>query len=182
MVFANNPLIYQKYTADPTAHYVNNRMYIICSHDLDSQSGSYDMYDLTLISSDDLVNWTDHGEVISVPRDASWASLAWAPAMIYRNGYYYIYFGNGANNIGVLRSTSPTGPYTNPVGGPLITRSMSNCNVAWLFDPAVFIDDDGQAYLYFGGGGEGNARVIRLNTDMISVNGAAVTINAPQFF
>jgi beta-xylosidase len=156
-------------------------MYILCSHDLDGQDG-YQMYDFTLISSDDLVNWTDHGEVISVPRDASWATLAWAPTMVYRNGYYYVYFGNGANNIGVLRSTNPAGPFTDPLGRPLITRDMPNCNVAWLFDPAVFIDDDGQAYLYFGGGGAGNARVIKLNSDMISVNGSAVTIDAPQYF
>jgi len=108
--------------------------------------------------------------------------MSWAPASTYRNGYYYVYFGNGANNIGVLRSTSPTGPFTDPLGQALITRSMPNCNVDWLFDPGVFIDDDGQAYLYFGGGGEGHARVIRLNEDMISVNGEAVTIDVPQFF
>jgi hypothetical protein len=59
---------------------------------------------------------------------------------------------------------------------------MPNCNVEWLFDPGVFVDDDGQAYLYFGGGGPGNARVIKLNSDMISVSGSAVTIDAPRFF
>ena len=181
-VFADNPLIYQRYTADPNASMYNGRMYLYCSHDQDDAVAYDSITDLSLISSDDLVNWTDHGEPVQMPRDASWASMAWAPASVYRNGYYYVYFGNGANNIGVLRSTSPTGPFTDPIGGALITRSMPNCNVDWLFDPGVFIDDDGQAYLYFGGGGEGNARVIRLNNDMISVNGDAVSIDVPRFF
>ncbi|HDQ26534.1 MAG TPA: carbohydrate-binding protein, partial [bacterium] len=181
-LFGGNPLIYQKYTADPNAFFHNNRMYIYGSHDKADATDYSSITDLYLISSDDLVNWTDHGEPIQMPRDASWATMSWAPAAVYRNGYYYVYFSNGANNIGVLRSTSPDGPFTDPIGRALITRSMPNCNVDWLFDPGVFVDDDGQAYMYFGGGGEGNARVIRLNNDMISVNGAAVTIDVPRFF
>jgi len=180
-IFAANPIITNKYLADPNACNFNGRMYIYCSHDLDSQTG-YDMVDFTLISTADMVNWTDHGEVFKVPRDASWAGRAYAPTCTSRNGKYYLYYGNGGANIGVAVSDSPTGPFKDPIGKPLITSSMPNCNVQWCFDPAVFVDDDGQAYIYFGGGGPGNARVIKLNSDMISTNGAAVTIDAPRFF
>jgi len=180
-IFGANPVINTKYLADPNACSFNGRMYLYCSHDLDYQTG-YDMIDFTVVSTNDMVNWTDHGEVFRVPDDASWASRAYAPAVIYRNGKYYLYYGNSGSNIGVAVSTSPTGPFKDPIGGALITRDMPNCNVEWLFDPGVFIDDDGQAYLYFGGGGPGNARVIKLNDDMISTNGSAVTIDAPRFF
>ncbi|HNZ30293.1 MAG TPA: carbohydrate-binding protein, partial [Candidatus Goldiibacteriota bacterium] len=92
-------------------------------------------------------------------------------------------FGNGGGSIGVVRSTSPTGPWTDPVGRAIVTGSTPGCSgLTYIFDPAVFIDDDGQAYMYFGGGGPGNARVIKLNADMISVSGSAVTIDAPRYF
>lgn len=178
---ADNPIVSQVYTADPAARVFNNRMYVITSHDLDTQNG-YDMVDFTMFSSDDMINWRDHGIVFDVRTNTTWASRAYAPDMIFRNGTYYLYFPDGANSIGVATSSSPTGPFTDPRGTPLVTRSTPNANVQWLFDPGVFVDDDGQAYLYFGGGAPGNARVIRLNNDMISVNGAAITLNVPNFF
>ncbi len=180
-IFGGNPLMYHKYTADPSAHWYNGRMYIYNSHDKNGATG-YDITNVTLMSSDDLINWTDEGEVVDAA-NISWAGLTYAPGAIYRNGYYYVYFGNGGGSIGVMRSTSPTGPFTDPVGRAIITSSTPGVSgVTWIFDPAAFIDDDGQAYLYFGGGGPGNARVIKLNSDMISVNGSAVTIDAPRYF
>jgi hypothetical protein len=178
---ADNPIVSQVYTADPAARVFNGRMYVITSHDLDNQAG-YDMVDYTMFSSDDMINWRDHGVVFDIDRDTTWGSRAYAPDMIFRNGTYYLYFPDGANSIGVATSSSPTGPFVDPRGTPLVSRSTPNANVAWLFDPGVFLDDDGQAYLYFGGGGPGNARVIRLNSDMISTNGAAITIDVPDFF
>ena len=178
---ADNPLVSQVYTADPAARVYNGRMYVVTSHDLDTQAG-YDMTDYTMFSSDDMINWRDHGIVFDVQRDAPWAGRAYAPDMIYRNGRYYLYFPDGASSIGVAVSDSPTGPYTDPLGRALVSRSTPNANVQWLFDPGVFVDDDGQAYLYFGGGGPGNARVIRLNSDMISTSGSAITIDVPDFF
>ena len=180
-LFGGNPLMYQKYTADPTAAWFNNRMYIYCSHDQTGATG-YNITDVTLMSSDDLVNWTDEGEAVKAS-NTSWAGLTYAPDAVYRNGYYYVYFGNGGGSIGVVRSTSPTGPFTDPVGHAIVTGSTPGCSgMTYVFDPAVFVDDDGQAYMYFGGGGVGNARVIKLNSDMISVNGSAVTIDAPRYF
>ncbi len=180
-LLGGNPLMYQKYTADPTACWFNGRMYIYTSHDKTGATG-YDISDVTVMSSDDLVNWTDEGEAVKAS-DTSWAGLTYAPTSVYRNGYYYVYFGNGGGSIGVVRGTSPTGPFTDPVGHAIVTGSTPGCSgMTYVFDPAVFVDDDGQAYMYFGGGGPGNARVIKLNADMISVNGSAVTIDAPRYF
>jgi arabinoxylan arabinofuranohydrolase len=178
---ADNPLVSHVYTADPAARVFNGRMYVITSHDLDTQ-GSYDMVDYYMFSSDDMINWRDHGIVFDINRDTSWGNLAYAPDMIFRNGQYYLYFPDGANGIGVAVSNSPTGPFTDPLGRALVSRATPNANVQWLFDPGVFVDDDGQAYLYFGGGAPGNARVIRLNSDMISINGSAITLDVPDFF
>ena len=80
------------------------------------------------------------------------------------------------------KARSPTGPFTDAKGSALITPSMPNCNVQWCFDPGVLVDDDGRVYMFFGGGGPGNARVIELGSDMISTVGTAVTIDAPYFF
>ena len=82
-----------------------------------------------------------------------------------------------------IQEHKPDRPFTDPLGHALITSSTPGCTgMTYVFDPAAFIDDNGQAYLYFGGGGVGNARVIELNSDMISVNGSAVTIDAPRYF
>ena len=176
-----NPLIYQQYTADPTASWFNNRMYIYCSHDITGQT-SYVINNIYLMSSDDLVNWTDEG-IPAASSNTSWAGSTYAPDSISRNGFYYIYYGNGGGSVGVFRGSSPTGPFTDPLGHALVTSGTAGvAPITYVFDPAAFIDDDGQAYLYFGGGGPGNARVIKLNSDMISVNGSAVSINASRYF
>ena len=179
---ADNPLVSQVYTADPAARVFDGRVYVITTHDQDTQSDYSELHDYYMFSSDDMINWQDHGVVFDARTDSSWANLAYAPDMIERNGKYYLYFPNGANSIGVAVSDSPTGPFTDPLGGPLVDRNTPNGNVDWVFDPGVFIDDDGQAYLYFGGGGPGNARVIRLNDDMISTSGSAITLDVPNFF
>ncbi|MBN2351583.1 MAG: family 43 glycosylhydrolase [Spirochaetales bacterium] len=178
-----NPIISQKYTADPTICVFNKRVYVYMSHDLDKQT-DYQINDTTIISSDDLANWTDHLEPFKVPECASWARFAYAPTTVYRNKKYYLYFGNGGGGIGVATSDTPTGPWSDPRGSVLVSPATPGADVKWCFDPAVFIDDDGQAYMYFGGGGPGNSRVIKLNKDMISVDGPAREIQAPpdRFF
>ncbi|WP_250464689.1 endo-1,4-beta-xylanase [Microbulbifer litoralis] len=180
--FADNPLVSQVYTADPAARVFDGRMYVITTHDQEDQSDYSELHDYTMFSSDDMINWQDHGVVFDSRTDTSWANLAYAPDIIERNGQYYLYFPDGASSIGVAVSDSPTGPFTDPLGGPLVDRNTPNANVDWVFDLGVFIDDDGQAYLYFGGGGPGNARVIRLNSDMISTSGSAITLDVPNFF
>jgi len=179
---AENPIVSHVYTADPAARVFNGRVYVVTTHDQDDQTDYGKLVDYYLFSSDDMVNWQDHGIIWNSKANTSWANLAYAPDFIERNGKYYLYFPDGAGSIGVAVADKPEGPYKDPLGHPLVDRGTPNANVAWLFDPGVFIDDDGQAYLYFGGGGPGNARVIRLNNDMISTSGSAMTIDVPDFF
>ncbi|WP_084645580.1 endo-1,4-beta-xylanase [Marinimicrobium agarilyticum] len=180
--YADNPIVSHVYTADPAARVIDGRVYVMVTHDQDDQSDYSQLVDYYLFSSDDMVNWQDHGIVWNSQTDSPWASLAYAPDFIERNGRYYLYYPDGANAIGVAVADNPEGPYTDPLGEPLVDRSTPGANVDWVFDPGVFIDDNGQAYLYFGGGGPGNARVIRLNNDMISTDGVATSIDAPNFF
>jgi arabinoxylan arabinofuranohydrolase len=180
---ADYPIFYQRYTADPSGLEANGRIYLYCSHDVyNPNSPGYIMNDITCISTDDLKNWTDHGEVFKA---GGWCSLSWAPVVVCRNNKYYMYFGNSASGIGVAVSDSPSGPFTDALGRALVTGSTPGVNPPsgfWCFDPGAFVDDDGQAYLYFGGNGQGNTRVIKLNGDMISINGSASQIVAPRFF
>lgn len=182
-VYADYPIFYQRYTADPSGIEANGRLYLYCSHDVyDPNKPGYIMNDITCISTDDMKNWTDHGEVFKA---SGWASLAWAPVVVARNNKYYMYFGNGASAIGVAVSDSPSGPFTDALGRALVNGNTPGVNPPsgfWCFDPGAFVDEDGQAYLYFGGNGEGNTRVIKLNTDMTSIIGSASKIVAPIFF
>lgn len=183
-LFADNPIISHKYTADPSALVYKDRVYVYMSNDEDNNEG-YQIYNYTLISSDDLVNWTDHGEVFKVKDISKWAGMAYAPSCIVRNDKFYLYYPDGGTGIGVAVADKPEGPFTDPLGKALLNKQMPNCNVPWLFDPCGFIDDDGEGYLYFGGGDTQtgvNLRVIKLNSDLISTSGNAITINAPASF
>ncbi|BCJ93967.1 endo-1,4-beta-xylanase [Anaerocolumna cellulosilytica] len=184
-VNADYPIFYQRYSADPTALEYNGRLYIYGSHDVYKEGAGYIINDITCISTDDMKNWTDHGEVFNATTDSSWATLSWAPSVVYRNNKFYMYYGNGAGSIGVAVSDSPTGPFKDTRSGPLVSGSTPGVNPPsgfWCFDPGAFIDDNGQAYLYFGGNGESYIRVIKLNNDMVSVNGSATSMSAPRFF
>ncbi|MFC5006455.1 family 43 glycosylhydrolase [Dactylosporangium cerinum] len=130
--------------------------------------------------STDLTNWVDAGVVLD-RATVTWASTdtrTWAPDMVYRNGKYYFYTAI-ATSVSVSVCDSPVGPCRDK-GTPLVQGKLYNGIEA--IDPMVFVDDDGQAYLYFGGSaGGGTMGIFRLNADMISVNGA-VTVQRPQNF
>jgi arabinoxylan arabinofuranohydrolase len=183
---ADNPIITQRYTADPNAFIFNDRLYVICSSDEDNVDG-YNLLNYTLISSDDMVNWTDHNLVFKVKSVTTWAGQAYAPTAICRDGKIYLFFPNGASSIGVAVADRPEGPYKDHLGKALITKSMPNCDMEWLFDPCIFVDSASsgkQAYLVFGGGKTygTNLRIIKVNDDMKSVSGTALTIDAPNSF
>lgn len=202
----SNPLMDYQYGADPYALVYDGRVYIYMTSDTDAYELDEDgnvvendygkIKTLTVISSADMVNWTNHGRIKVAGSEgiATWAGNSWAPAITYKNidgkDKFFLYFANNAGSIGVLTADSPTGPWTDPVGESLITKSTPGVeDVVWCFDPAVLMDDDGQAYLYFGGGfneGESDnpktARVIRLGDDMISTVGEAQMIDAPCLF
>lgn len=185
----NNPIVTYRYTADPAVMTYNGRFYIYTSADSQYGGNTFNDLDVTVcLSSDDMVNWKYEGDVFRAKKDTTWASMAWAPAAIERDGKFYLYFANGGGGIGVAVSDSPTGPFKDEIGKALIKSDASlNTNVPWIFDPAAFIDDDGQAYLYFGGspsnvGEPCNARVIKLKDNMVETEGVAVTIEIPEFF
>jgi hypothetical protein len=166
---ADNPIVQTIYTADPAPIVHNGRVYVYTGHDEDG-STYFTMRDWRVFSSADMVNWTDHGSPLSLGT-FSWASQdAWAGQAVYRNGRFYWYVpvrsSNGAQHIGVAVSDSPTGPFTDPIGRPLV----SNAEI----DPTVFIDTDGQAYLYYG---NPNLWYVRLNADMISYSGTPQRVN-----
>jgi arabinoxylan arabinofuranohydrolase len=185
---ADYPIASHRFLADPGSLVYNGRVYLYCSNDDENAAddkGSYMMKSIVCISSNDLKNWTDHGIVFEVPRDATWAGRSWAPSTVERDGKFFLYFGNGGNGIGVATANNPLGPFKDPLGKELIKNSTPGVMPArnmWLFDPMAFIDDDGQAYLYFGGNGDNNVRCIKLNRDMISVDTPAIKLNAKNFF
>ncbi|RPF31289.1 family 43 glycosylhydrolase [Streptomyces sp. TLI_185] len=125
-------------------------------------------------SSTDLVHWKDHGVILDLGPDVSWAdSRAWAPTIAEKDGKYYFYFCADAN-IGVAVSDSPTGPFKDALGKPLLKAGAFS---GQMIDPAVFTDDDGQSYLYFG---NGHAYVVPLGADMTSIDTSKVKDITPS--
>jgi GH43 family beta-xylosidase len=165
--------------ADPHIANFGGRYYLYPTTDgYASWSGTY----YKAFSSTDLVNWTDHGVILDHGPDVSWAdNSAWAPAVAAKNGQYYLYFsgglasGNTAKQLGVAVSSSPTGPFRDALGRPLVTSGQFSGGQA--IDPMVFTDDNGQSYLYWG---QGVARVVPLNADMVSFNAAQVRTITPS--
>lgn len=200
-----NPLMTQRFGADPYAMVYGDRVYFYMTADAFEYDGAAGklgentysrIRSINVISTSDMVNFTDHGSIRVAGKDgaAAWARNSWAPAAAWKEidgkPRFFLYFADAGGGIGVLVSDSPTGPFTDPLGEGLITRQTPNCaDVLWLFDPAVLVDDDGKAYLYFGGGvpegraaDPGTARVVQLGDDMISLAGDPVRIDAPYVF
>ncbi len=199
-----NPLVSHKFGADPYALVYKDRVYIYNTNDHFEYNENGQLKEntyaninkISVISTSDLVNWTDHGEISIAGTEgaAKWATQSWAPAAAYKkiNGQdrFFLYFANNASGIGVLTSETPIGPWIDPIKKPLISRETPGVEgVTWLFDPAVLVDKDESAYIYFGGGlpeGEyempNTARVMELGEDMISVLGEATSLPAPFMF
>ncbi|MBQ6050016.1 MAG: family 43 glycosylhydrolase [Bacteroidaceae bacterium] len=167
------PLFQTKYTADPSPLVVGDTLYLYTSHDAspedipdpnEKNSAGFFMYDWLLWSTTDMVNWTEHGAVASL-KDFPWRSRdngAWAIQTVERNGKYYLYAPLHGHGIGVLVSDSPYGPFRDPLGEPLIWQKEHWDDI----DPTVFVDDNGQAYIYWG---NPNTYYALLNDDMISL-------------
>lgn len=152
-----NPVFTDKYTADPAALVYNDKVYLYAGHDeCPDNEERYIMNEWLIYSSDDMVNWTEH-EPFKVS-SFEWASGdAWAAQVIERNGKFYWYVTASHKDIhgkaiGVAVSDSPVGPFKDARGSAMITNDMTKeVSISWDdIDPTVFIDDDGQAYLFWG--------------------------------
>ncbi|MEV0567509.1 family 43 glycosylhydrolase [Dactylosporangium sp. NPDC050588] len=162
--------------ADPHLTVFNGRYYLYPT--TDGYAGWSSPY-YKAFSSTDLVNWTDHGVILDLGPDVAWAdNSAWAPAVATRNGRYYLYFSGGAatgaKQLGVAVADTPTGPFRDALGRPLVRGDQFSGGQA--IDPMVFTDTDGQSYLYWG---QGVARAVRLNADMTSFDPAQVRVVTP---
>jgi len=177
--YNGNPLIHYMYTADPAARVFGDRLYVYTSHDEDSADANqhFLMNNWHVFSTNNLRDWTGHGEVFSLD-DISWADKqAWVPDCVERNGRYYLYFPVEQTMIGVAVSQTPQGPFKDALGKPLIDNRGNETVVGREpIDPAILIDDDGQAYMYFGCR---DARVAKLKENMTELDGdiQPVTIN-----
>jgi hypothetical protein len=152
---ADNPIITNIYTADPDAFVLDGRLYLDTDRD-EAPLGANDfvMREWHLYSSDDAVQWTDHGVRMTLA-DFPWANRnAWAPQMVRRDGkfFWYVPVQKAATNsmtIAVAVADNVFGPFKDALGKPLIDETVPN-HSGFDIDPTVLVDDDGQAYIYWG--------------------------------
>jgi len=152
-----NPIIKSHFTADPAALVHDGRVFLYTGHDVapDNKS-SYRMVDWLCFSSANMVDWEEHGSPLSI-NDFAWAKAdAWASQVIERDGSFFWYVSvehsKGGKAIGVAVSDSPTGPFKDARGSAIVVNDMTKATgISWDdIDPTVWIDDDGQAYLFWG--------------------------------
>lgn len=199
----NNPISPDFYCADPTAVEYNGRLYLIGTNDheqfLKKGSEVDNTYEqiksFVIMSTDDMVNWVYHGE-INVGEIAPWIVNSWAPTITSRveedgKTHFYLYFSNNGLGVGVITATDPLGPWSDPLGKPLISTStpgLKDCPNP--FDPGVVIDDNGVGWLSFGAGKAsngteympGSVRIVQLGDDMVSFASDFAVIPAPYNF
>ncbi len=129
------------YTPDPAAEVFNGRIYVYCSRDVEGATGFKTMQDYSVLESSDLKTWINHGVVLRPRTDRGFEYAHGqmnAPDAACRDGWYYLYFPYNKTHVGVGKSRSPVGPWESAVTN----------GIATIFDPTVFVDDDGQAYIY----------------------------------
>ena len=210
----SNPLISHKFGADGFGMVDGDRVYMYMTNDTqgyppDPATGvspgiNYgDINQITVICSEDLVNWTDHGEIqVAGPTGvAPYTNNSWAPGAVQKEvdgeTKTFLYYANGGGSSNVIVGDSPLGPWEDPRDTTLINGSTPGAqDVVWKFDPAPLIDPaDGEEYLYFGGGPAStalpaaerynnpkNMRGIRLTEDMINTEGSAFVLDTPVSF
>lgn len=199
---ANNPLLANSFACDPTAIEYNGRVYVYMTNDSQEHAGQGDQGEnkygyitsVHIISSDDMVNWTDHGTFNIAGKKGinSYTGCCWAPCAAYKkiNGKdkFFLYYTNGGYQIGVAVADSPTGPFRDEKKAALVGPQTENTSGADALDPAVFTDNDGKSYLVWGGdcsrGPEDKhyPRIRQLSDDMLSFTGEEAVIEAPYFF
>lgn len=167
-----NPLITHKYTCDPAAMVYNDTLFIFTGEDFEGGQTGYNILNWCVFATIDMKSFWEY-EIPLKASDFTWGEqdAAWASQVIERNGKFYWYTSSQTTGIGVAVSDRPEGPYKDVLGEPLLTNEDSyGKSHSWrTIDPTVFIDDNGQAWLYWGNGA---CWVVRLNEDMISYDEA----------
>ncbi|MDQ8203960.1 glycoside hydrolase family 43 protein [Pelagicoccus sp. SDUM812003] len=189
---AGNPIITDVFTADPAALVHDGRVYLYTGHDeAEVDKPGYVMNEWLVFSSDDMVDWKAEGSPLSLD-DFEWANVhAWAGHAIERDGKFYWYItaweeARGEFGIGVAVSDSPTGPFKDALGKPLVTSDLTenpmnyeDRRILWDdIDPAAYIDEDGQAYLFWG---NTNCYWAKLKDSMVELDGEIHQIELPDF-
>lgn len=182
-----NPIITHKYTADPAALVYKDKVYLYAGHDqAPPKQERYVMHEWLVFSSSDMITWTEHPVPLK-PADFSWASGdAWASQVIERNGKFYWYITAShatihGKAIGVAVADNPLGPFKDARGSAIITNDMTtkSTQISWDdIDPTVWIDDDGQAYLFWG---NTQCYYIKLKENMIEADGDIQMVDLPKF-
>jgi len=170
-----NPIIKDKFTADPAAMVHKDSVYLYTGHDeAPDNVNHYVMNEWLVYSSADLINWQSHTSPLNVQAFLWAKSDAWASQVIERNGKFYWYVAvehnNGGKAIGVAVADSPTGPFKDARGTALVTNEMTTASkITWDdIDPSVIIDDDGQSYLFWGNSA---CYYAKLKSNMIEFDG-----------
>ncbi|WP_343212927.1 glycoside hydrolase family 43 protein [Actomonas aquatica] len=185
---AGKPIVTDMFTADPAPLAHDGTLYIYTGHDIQNETErSFKMHDWYAFSTTDLGSFEKHGPLLSAD-DFAWASGdAFAAHVTERDGKFYWYVSLRHKDIrrregfaiGVAVADSPLGPFKDALGHALITDDTPN-SVVLNIDPAVFVDDDGQAYLYWGSWDE--ARMVLLKDNMVELAGEVQTVDAKNFF
>ena len=197
-----NPISPNVFCADPTGVEYNGRLYIYGTNDHqqyeavgdDGKNDYVHIKSIVMLSTDDMVNWEYHG-FIDIAKIAPWIVNSWAPSVASRveadgKTHFYLYFSNSGCGVGVLTAEHPLGPWSDPLGKPLIYQNMpglENCPAP--FDPGVCLDENGTGWLAFGGGTPPASdtlhtcipKIVRLGKDMLSFDSEFVSIDAPYF-
>ncbi|WP_128414660.1 glycoside hydrolase family 43 protein [Flavobacterium sp. Root901] len=185
-VKTNNPIITDKYTGDPAALVYKEKVYLYAGHDeAPNDFHFYKMNEWLVYSSCDMKKWESHPVPLKTS-DFKWAKGdAWASQVIQRNGkfYWYVTVEHGTipgKSIGVAVSDSPLGPFKDALGRALITNDMTKfTDISWDdIDPTVYIDSDGQAYLFWG---NTSCHYAKLKENMTEIDGEIHHIELPNF-
>lgn len=182
---AKNPITDKMFTADPAAMVHDGTVYLYTGHDEDTDNKFYKMNDWLLFTSTDMVNWQHHGPIMKVT-DFKWAKEhAWAAHMIERDGKFYFYTSVYQHDkkgfaIGVGVSDTPYGPFKDARGAALLTNDMTTHTPNdWDdIDPAIYIEDNGDAYMFFG---NKVPKYVKLKDNMIELDGEIKVMELPNF-
>jgi len=176
-----NPIITHHFTADPAVMVEKDTFWLFTGHDFAGGQRGYKMKDWLVFSSTDMKNWTEYPVPMKIT-DFSWAKSgdAYAAHVEKRNGKYYWYISTNWSGIGVAVSDRPEGPYKDALGKPLLTNDDCFASThSWAcIDPAIFTDDDGTPWIFWG---NGQCYYAKLKDNMIEIDGEVKMIDFPGF-